>query len=405
MTKSAEIKRRDLLAGGLALASTAFLPAGLSLAATPTDRRLVIILLRGGMDGLSLVPPFGDKNYAKIRGDLAIDAPERDDGMIDLDGTFGLHPAAASLIPFWQRGELAIVPAVATPYRGRSHFEAQEVLENGTDRPGGAYDGWLNRALSVMSGNAVPAISVSKQTPFILQGKAKTTAWSPNALPDPVPGFYEKLRLLYKEDILLGPMLADGLRNREVMDEILTEDDLQSAKSARKAQDLDIMATLAGRYLAQDNGPRVAVLETSGWDTHVQQGTETGKLARKFSGLSAGLDALHEEMAGVWNKTVVIAISEFGRTAIPNGSSGTDHGTAGAALVLGGAVIGGKIAGPWPGLSEKQLYEGRDLKPTVDARAIFKRVLQDHMQIAAKDLETTIFPNSANISPLKGLIR
>ena len=405
MTHSAEFKRRDLLAGGMALTASAILPSGLSFAATPSDKRLVIILLRGGMDGLSLFPPFGDKDYQSTRGKLAMEAPNRDDGIIDLDGMFGLHPSAASLIPFWQRGELAIIPATATPYRGRSHFDAQEVLENGTDQPGGAYDGWLNRALKVMGGTGTPAISVSKQVPFILQGGAKTTAWSPNELPDPVLGFYEKLRLLYKEDTLLGPMLADGLRNKKVMESTLSKDDLNSAKSARKVQDLDVMAKLAGRYLTHKDGPRVAVLEASGWDTHVQQGLETGRLARKFASLSAGLDALHEEMSPVWDKTVIVAISEFGRTVSPNGSSGTDHGTAGAALLLGGAVIGGKITGAWPGLSKNNLYEGRDLKPTVDTRAIFKRVLQDHMKISPRDINNIIFPRSNAAKPLKGLIR
>ena len=391
--------RRAVLAGIPAVTVLAANGVTLSAVAAPGEARLVVILLRGGMDGLALIPPYGDKSYAAQRGDLALLPANRVGGVLDLDGFFGLHPAAEALLPFWTAGELSVIPAAWSGYDGRSHFAAQDALETG--RPGGGDTGWLNRAVATMSGTAVAA---GERLPLILRGPASATTFGRHALPHKSPGFFKRVELLYGDDTLFSSMLVQGLRARSQIGSILSEEDLNSGRSAGRAQGLALAAGAAGKLLASEDGPRVAVLEASGWDTHINQGAADGVLARRIAGLSDGIAALAAELGPQWKNTVVLAMTEFGRTVRPNGSGGTDHGTAGAALLIGGAVKGGTVIGKWPGLAAGALKDDRDLAPTVDLRAIVKSVLNGHMKIPAAALNRTVLPDAGSVAPLPGLL-
>lgn len=393
--------RREVLAGGAA----AFALGGVSVsfAAAPTDRRLVVLLLRGGPDGMALVPPHGDPAYRDVRGRLALPGPEEEGGVLDLDGFFGLHPSAAGLVRFWRRGELAILPAAATPYRGRLHAEAQEVLENGTASPGGAQTGWLARAVGLLGGAS--AFALHDSLPPILHGPGAAEAWTPPALPQAIPGFFEKASQLYLGDAVLGPALARSMRDREAMLDALPQDDRLSGRGAGRPQDLGHAAALAGARLAGADGPRIAVIETGGWDTHREQGALTGRLARRIAGLADGVFALTDALGDAWSQTVVVAAGEFGRSAAPNAGGGTGHGLGGLALVLGGPVNGGGIVGDWPGLAPDRLAAGGGLRPTVDLRSVFKAVLAGHMGLPDGEIAARVFPDSGDAPILSGLLK
>jgi uncharacterized protein (DUF1501 family) len=400
--------RRNFLktASGSALGAAALSSVSrYALAAAPTDRRLVFVILRGGMDGLALVPPIGDPNYRRARGALAFNAPGQSDGAINLDGFFGLHPSASPLLEYFQRGEAAAVHAVSTPYRRRSHFQAQDILENGSGSQTGARDGWLNRAVQAMGGESGFAVAVGRGVPLVLQGNAPASSWAPSKLPQPMPGFFDRVSKIYRDDRMLKTALSEGLKTRAAAEAAMSAEDKRSGRGAKKARNLAGVAKVAGAFLNDEAGPRIAVLETSGWDAHANQGTTRGKLARQIGNLSNGLATLAETMKPVWNKTAVVVISEFGRTVSPNGSGGTDHGTGGAALLMGGAINGGKIITKWPDLARNQLYEGRDLMPTMDTRNLFKGLLAGHFGLSRRALDNQVFPDSSNVAPLGNLIR
>ncbi|HAT35493.1 MAG TPA: hypothetical protein DCS82_07240 [Rhodospirillaceae bacterium] len=387
--------------GAAALSST----SRIVLASAPTDRRLVFVILRGGLDGLALIPPIGDPNYRAARGSLAFNAPGQADGALNIDGYFGLHPSASPLVEYFQKGEIAAVQAVATPYRRRSHFQAQDILENGAGSQTGARDGWLNRAVQAMGGESGFAVAVGRGVPLVLQGNAPSSSWAPSKLPQPMPGFFDRVAKIYQNDPLLRTALGEGLKTRAAADAAMSKEDRRSGRGARKARDLAGIARVAGAFLNDEGGPRVAVLETSGWDTHANQGTTRGNLARRIGNLANGLATLAETMQPVWHKTAVVVISEFGRTVSPNGSGGTDHGTAGAALLMGGAINGPNTVTKWPGLARHQLHEGRDLMPTMDTRNLFKGVLAGHFGLSRRMLDNQVFPDSGHVAPIGNLIR
>lgn len=407
MTKlrTGNTSRRQVVTGlGAGLGALAAGGVNLSLAAGTGSKRFVLVILRGGMDGMALVPPYGDESYPALRGALAMPAPNEDDGVLDLNGFHGLHPAASALLPFWQRQEMLVFPTVATPYRGRSHFDAQDTLENGSNSPTGAKTGWLNRALEFITSEAAPAVAVSQRMPLVLFGPNTANTWPSSRLPQPVTGFFEKVALLYAGDLVFAPLLAEGLRQQENLASRLSEEDKLSGRGAWRAQDLEDIATMAALNLRSEQGPRIAVLETGGWDTHQNQGAMQGALARRFSGLAGALSAMAIELGPVWSDTVVAVVSEFGRTAGPNGTRGTDHGTAGAMLLLGGAVAGGRVIGDWPGLAKGDLLDGSDLAPTTDTRTVFASVLIDHLGLSLAGIQKTVFPGDG-VTALPGLIR
>lgn len=395
------VDRRRLLFAGLFSA----LAPRLVLAAAPTERRLAVVVLRGAWDGLAVVPAYGDPAFAGLRGALDMGRPGGVEGPLDLDGFFGLHPALEPLIGFWRQGELLPVHAVATTHRGRSHFEAQDELEAGMPRFVGRADGWLNRALGALPSPADRrlALAVGPSVPLTLRGDVPVASWAPSRMPTPSADLMTRIAALWQQDAELGPALAEGLEAQIMAGEVLSGDERMGG--GRGAGAFVAIARAAGGFLAADRGPRIAVLDIGGWDTHSAQGTVRGRLAQSLAPLGAGIAAMAAELGPAWRNTAVLCVSEFGRTAAPNGTGGTDHGTGGLALLVGGAVKGGRVLSDWPGLGRGALFEGRDLKPTLDTRAVYKAVLRDHLGVDAVAIESRVFADTAAIKAPQGLFR
>ena len=371
-------------------------------------RKLIVVICRGGMDGLSVTPPVGDPDYQGLRRAIALG-----DKALKLDGTFALHPSLAAVHALAQAGEARIVPAVATPDRARSHFEAQDALESGAAGVYGTSSGWLNRAVSSLSvQRKVEAISVGPTAPLILRGPASVSSWSPGKGVDASARLPTLLQDLYKDDPVLGPALARGLATETMAEAAMGSlGDIASmaAMSPANAQGLvrqgaeaarRLGSTVAG-FMREPGGPQIAVVSLDGFDTHANQ---VGQLAPRLTYLDAVLDGLRGGLGATWKDSVVLVTTEFGRTARVNGTGGTDHGTASTALVLGGALKPGGIIGDWPTLKSSALFEARDLTPTLDMRGLFKGVLADHMGLDRRALDTTVFPDSAAARPVTGLV-
>jgi uncharacterized protein (DUF1501 family) len=424
--------RRGALAGVLGLGvsvrllgESAFADSNSALA----RRRLVVIICRGGLDGLSLSPPIGDRAYAGLRGAIALPGFGQPDGALQIDDTFGLHPALPSVHALAVKGQARIAPAIATPDRERSHFEAQDVLESGAVIAYGTSSGWLNRALEAMGpATKVRAMSLGPTAPLVLRGKVEAVSWSPGGArgdDQRLPGI---LQDLYAHDPLLGPALAGGLLTQSMAGVATSEaasemgpdagpnnmmaatTNPQQAKHQNLAQARQLGATLAG-FMTQPAGAQVAAVEIDGFDTHANQGAAEGQLANRLAYVDAFLSGLEGALSGrdtltpdAWRDTVVVMATEFGRTARVNGTGGTDHGTASTALVLGGAIRPGGIIGDWPTLAQNRLFENRDTTPTVDMRGLFKGILRDHLWIDRNKLDTLVFPDSATVAPAEGLV-
>jgi uncharacterized protein (DUF1501 family) len=405
--------RRTFLKTGTACA--AFLAgarARFAHAALPDDRRFVVVILRGGLDGLAAVPAHGDPDYASLRGALALPKSGMD-APIDLDGFFGLHPSLHNLSELWREKELAIFHNVSTPYRDRSHFDAQNVLETGGLSPHRLSDGWLNRALQPLGlDQGSGALAVASSPPLLLDGSARVTSWIPSRMPSADEEFLGRVAQLYAGDAVFSTALKQGLETRSIAAQA-THDMPNSAgnrigKGNGTAAGYGAITPLmdgAGKILAAEHGPSVAVFDITGWDTHFNQGAGDGQLARRLAALDEGFAALKTALGETWNKTVIVAASEFGRTVAVNGTGGTDHGTASIAFMMGGSVAGGAIHAQWKGLKSSALRDGRDLPATTDTRSIFKGILADHLGVAKKSLEDRIFPDSAAAVALKGIIR
>lgn len=395
--------RRDFLrvtaAGSLAGAFP-----GLTLAAPGRARqRLVLVILRGGLDGLAAVAPYGDPAYQSARGGLALEPPGNREGLQDLDGFFALHPMLAALHKYYQGGELIAVHAVASAYRKRSHFDAQNVLELGLDTPHGSRQGWLNRALPMLGTEAAGAagdfaMAIGQSVPLVLRGPENVGSWAPARLPGPDHDLMNRLVALYDEDAFLGPRLEAALSADRMAGGSM-------GGGLRPGEQFGKLTEAAARMLSDAAGPRIAVIEAGGWDSHANQGREAGALAQRLRRLDQGLDKLATGMGPAWRHTVVLVVTEFGRTVAMNGTRGTDHGTAGMALVLGGAVDGGRVLGDWPGLARSQLRDGRDLTPATDLRSLYKGILRDHLGVTKADLESRVFPASRAAAAMDGLIK
>ena len=403
------------LAAGLGI-SVSFLGRQ-AFAAAESDmarRKMVVVICRGGMDGLSLAPPVGDAAYAGLRGTIAL----RADQTLKLDGTFGLHTALSSVHRMAVDGQARIAPAIASPDRARSHFEAQDVLETGAAQVYGAQTGWLNRTLEALApARKVEALSVGTTAPLILRGKVQAASWSPGKGIDESARLPTLLQDLYRNDPLLGPAFARGLETETMAQAAMTAMAPSAAQTEMAAvapphagqngqgqQGRDatrkLGATLAG-FMNQADGPQIAAISLDGFDTHAGQ---PGQIATRLSYLDAVLDGLRTGLGASWKDTVVLVVTEFGRTARVNGTNGTDHGTGSTALVLGGALKPGGIIGDWPGLSPAALYENRDLTPSLDMRGLFKGILADHMGVDRTLLESKVFPGSADVRPVTGLV-
>jgi len=405
--------RRHLLLGSLTLAAVGAAPLHLALADAPTDRRFIFVILRGAMDGLAAVPPYGDPQYRSLRGALALAEPGEADGILDLGGFFGLHPKLTTLKTWYDAGEALPIQAVATSYRDRSHFDGQDLLENGTAQPHGSQDGWLNRSLAALGGQPRLGLALGDEMPLIIRGKIEVASWAPTNLAQADSGFLALVQAMYRKekplaDTLQAAFAADDFAARTLGNggmETPMAGQANTKPAGRPGGAQLAMFTAAGKMLADDQGPRIAVLDVGGWDTHSGQGTVDGRLGNNLAQLNAALAALRQALGPVWDKTVVMAATEFGRTAAPNGTGGTDHGTASAAFLMGGAVKGGRVLADWPGLAPAKLYQGRDVAPTLDLRAVAKAVLRDHLGLSNEQLAQSIFPGSGAIAPTTGLIR
>jgi uncharacterized protein (DUF1501 family) len=406
---TAQLTRRKLL-GSAALAplagTTSLCVAGNGVGGGP---RLALVILRGGMDGLSAVPVPGDPSFAAARGRLAeFGAPA-----LPLDGPFALHPALVRLHGLYQSKDAAIIHATGLPYRERSHFEAQQLLESGGERPYALSTGWLGRALSGTRGKGM---ALQTAVPLVLRGHAEVDSWTPSTLPDPSPDLLQRLERLYERD----PALARALRRARQ----LRADEPMVASSGAPAgrmpmtgaspPDATGMAGLAGgaaagsvavqlarraaEFLSQPAGPQAAVLELAGWDTHANQAAAQGPMASNLRRLDDALGALCDGLRaapGLWERSAVVVMTEFGREVAINGTQGTDHGSGGAAFILGGRIRGGQVLADWPGLAPKDRFEGRDLRITTDLRSVWKTVLSRHLRVADSTLTREVLPGTA----------
>lgn len=396
--------RRNFLQtlGAAGLVST-FANSGLSFASAPTDNRLIFIVLRGALDGLHTLVPYADKNYKLLRPKLALGAPGSQNngnkGVINLDGYFGLHPALSPLHKLYLENELLFIPASATKYRSRSHFDGQNMLENGSGKPFGAKDGWLNRAIvSLNDKDRRLGLSLGPTVPLIMQGNALVQTWAKSGLPQADEDFLDRVAYTYKNDPLFSKMLQAAQESSK------PNSDMSGMKTKKNKanKDFNLSATAAADLLSNPTGPRIAVMEMQGWDTHHGQLFRLNKLLGE---LANGIITLKMGLGPAWSNTAIVVVSEFGRTAAENGSAGTDHGVGGLAMLAGGAVKGGKIGGIWPGLGAASLYEGRDVTPTTDYESIFKSVLTQHLGLKISTIEDQIFPNSRTSSPMENLFK
>ena len=384
--------RRSFVKWG-ALAGMTFAQQRLSFAAAPTQKRLVVVLLRGGMDALHAVVPYADPSYEELRQRLYLPPPGEPEGVLDLDGFFGLHPDLGSLHKFYRQGDLAVVPAASTHYRKRSHFDGQNLLENGASVPFGAKDGWLNRALAQLyDEDSRTGLALGPTVPLILQGERPVRTWSSSQLPRPDEDFLRRVAYTYRSDDAFSKALKTAIRSEG--------DGPTMAPAPKRNEMFESASKVAASLLSKDNGPRIAVIESSGWDTHFAQ---RRRLKTLFSQLERGMDSLKGGLGPSWSKTAVVIVSEFGRTAAENGSGGTDHGVGGVAFLLGGAVKGGRVVGDWPGLGRRDLHEGRDLRPVTDYASIFKSVLSDHLGLDRFDVANNVFPQLNHAKPIAGL--
>lgn len=398
--------RRDFLAAGaqvgLGVVLAQALP-GISFAALPGAGPLVVVILRGALDGLSAVPPYGDPDYHNARGPIAIAGPGESKGALDLDGFFGLHPAMPLLHERYRAGELLVVHAAASAYRERSHFDGQNVLENGGERPSGTASGWLNRALGALPGRGVEGLALGQNVPLILRGPVPVGSWAPSALPEAEPDLLTRLRDLYSDDATLGARLEEATRMDALASDEGSGGGAMGAPKGGGIGRLKTIAETAGHMIAAPDGPRIAVLDAQGWDTHAGEGAAEGQLAGRLGGLDQVLDALRTGLDTEWSRTAVLICTEFGRTVQVNGTGGTDHGTGAAAFLLGGAVRGGRVLADWPGLAARHRYEGRDLKPTTDLRSLAKGILRDHLGLPETKL-AEVFPGSEQASAARDLL-
>ena len=366
---------------GATVTASAFVPARLALAAPslsqdPQEQRLVVIMLRGALDGLAAVPAYGDGAWSALRGDAdAMDAKASPQpSALRLDGIFGLHPSLTHLHAWYGRNELLVVHATASPYRERSHFDAQQLLESGGDKPFALNTGWLGRALQT---TGRPAIALAAAMPLALRGADGASTWTPDRRKDTDQDLMARVGQMYRDDPQLAAAFGQAMGQQDM------------AMGADGDAGFSGLAKQAGIFLADPKGPRVAWLEVGGWDTHTNQ---SARLTRLLTSLNDGLGALRTGLGAHWAHTTALIMTEFGRSAAYNGTGGTDHGTGGVAFLAGGNVAGGKVLCDWPGLAKGQLLDGRDLKPTIDLRSVIAPVVQHQFALSIAQLQTVVLP-------------
>jgi uncharacterized protein (DUF1501 family) len=403
--------RRELLLTSGTLFAWAYMP---KLAfAEGRDPRFLTIVLRGALDGLATVAPVGDSDWTALRGDNALTL----DGKVPalkLDGFFALNPAMPNLHRMFTAGEAIVVHACATPYRERSHFDGQDLLESGLPKPGPSDSGWLNRALAGLApgGRVDPTntkggkvFAIGPVTPLIVRGPAPVLSWSPQRAQPASADTVQRLLDLYQHtDVKLAGVLADNAKLVAIERAGSMEQKPGGPNPGQVRAYFAEVAGTAAKFLAQPDGPRVGALALDGWDTHSNEGIAQGRLSQLLGALDDALAAVQTNMGPAWRDTVVVLATEFGRTAHINGTEGTDHGTATVALLVGGALKGGRVIADWPGLKNPDLYENRDLKPTTDLRAVLKGLLKDHLRADDRVLAQNVFPGSDSVKPMAGLV-
>jgi uncharacterized protein (DUF1501 family) len=414
MTVLHAASRRELLLASGVLFAWAHLP---KLArAEGRDPRLLVIVLRGALDGLAAVAPVGDPDWVKLRGDNALLLDGKTPAL-PLDSFFALNPAMPNLHRLYQAGQATIVHAAATPYRDRSHFDGQDVLESGVGQVDAADTGWLNRALHALAPEGrvnlarQKAFAVGPVTPLVVRGPAPVMSWVPQRLPPASGDTTTRLLDLYSHT---DPELAQALESRIRLAAMARDGNADSMKEHGNIPPAPPAAPIrayfaeaagtAAKYLARPDGPRVGALAFNGWDTHINEGIANGLLANLFGALDGAFHAIETGAGDAWADTVVAVVTEFGRTARINGTQGTDHGTGTVAVLIGGALKGGRVIADWPGLKASDLYENRDLKPTTDLRAVLKGLLKDHLRVDDRALAEAVFPGSEAVKPMSGLV-
>lgn len=379
-------RRQFLSVAGLGVGAMWVSPH-MALASVETDQRFVFIIQRGAADGLDLVRPYGDANFDNLRGGLIGSGGES----LKLDGHFALHPSLSNMTNMYNQNQVLLVHAVASPYRDRSHFDGQNVLESGGSQPYSKDNGWLNRLVGLLPCDMSGAIAIAPTIPLALQGSSSVSSFAPSSLPDAADDLLNRVGLLYERDPELGG-IWEALRDAEEL-----------SRRVGPKQDPAGLGRLAAQFLLRDPGPRIAMIETEGWDTHVAQ---SRRLKKQLTALDTMVGALQDGLGDTWSTTTVLIATEFGRTAASNGSGGTDHGTAAVAFLLGGAVKGGRVLADWPGLRKSDLYEGRDLKPTLALDELIASVAADIFKLDHEKTFLHLFgTQKAKFRPLEGLIR
>lgn len=381
------VTRRNFMALGATAIFSTSLGARMAFAAAATERRFVFIIQRGAADGLGTVAPVGDPAFIGQRGALAQDFA----AATKLDSMFALHPSMTNVAGLYQAKQAMFVHAVASPYRDRSHFDAQNVLETGGTSAYQVKDGWLNRMLTLLPAQD-KAIAIAATVPMALRGKVDVGSYAPSALPDASDDLLNRVSMMYAAD----PQLH-GVWEQATATRMLTSD--MAADNGRNA-----VATgdLAAKLLAAPGGARIAMIETGGWDTHSGQ---RGRLANNLKGLDGLIGALKAGLGPLWANTMIVVATEFGRTVKVNGTQGTDHGTASVAMLLGGAVNGGRVVADWPGLSDGMLYENRDLKPTMGLDTVIASAAGSHFGIEPPKVSRVLFPEMKAARWMDGLVR
>jgi uncharacterized protein (DUF1501 family) len=406
--------RRELLGGAGVLFAWPFLPR--IARAEGRDPRMLTIILRGALDGLAAVAPVGDPDWVKLRGDKALTLDGKT-AALPLDSFFALNPAMPNLHRMFKANEAAIVHACATSYRERSHFDGQDVLESGLPNPGRADTGWLNRALGGLEAESRVrrdrrAFAVGPVTPLVVRGPTPVLSWTPTRIQPASEDTMARLIDLYHHtDVELARVL-EGRRDLAALARsgdatVIAPTEGRAQPQGFPAQVRAFFADAAGtaaKFLARPDGPRIGALAFNGWDTHIDEGADSGRLATLLSALDGALAAVEKNMGEAWGETVVTVVTEFGRTARINGTNGTDHGTGTIALLAGGTLKGGRVIADWPGVKPANLFEGRDLAATTDLRAVLKGLLKDHLRVTDQALAANVFPGSADVKAMAGLV-
>ncbi|MFP3551416.1 DUF1501 domain-containing protein [Paraburkholderia sp. SIMBA_049] len=384
------LTRRSFVRIAAAGAGAMLVAPQIVFARAATDRRFVFVIQRGAADGLNIVVPYADPAYSTLRGALAVDTS----ASMKLDGTFALHPSLVQIGQMYGRREALFVHAVASPYRDRSHFDGQNVLETGGSSAYQVKDGWLNRLVGMMPGATSTthenAIAFAPTVPMALRGAANVASYAPSGLPQAPDDLLTRVSQLYEQDAQLRPLWESAMAARGL------------AGDAGARQDPASLGKLAAGFLSREDGPRIAMIETGGWDTHSAQ---MPRLAAQLKALDTMLAALRDGLGPAWSKTTVLVATEFGRTAAANGTGGTDHGTASVAMVIGGAVAGERVVADWPGLRQSDLYQARDLKPTASLDSLITGVASESLGLDPHRTSRTLFAQAGSVQPMTGLIR